>query len=144
MAVIRGTSGAFAAAFPFQIASIPIGTLIASIALILFVFTTLLTWSYYGERAITFIYDRVPGSTLGGEKKLHIAWRVLWCVAIFIGASRESDLIWRMGDIANALMVLPNLLALMMLSGVVFALSRGNRTAGKDFHADTPEEPEEY
>ena len=115
-----------------------------AVALILFVFTTLLTWSYYGERAITFLYDRIPGSTLGGEKILHRIWRVLWCVGIFIGASRESDLIWRMGDIANALMVLPNLLGLLLLSGVVFALARGNRTAGKDFHADTPEEPEEY
>lgn len=138
------TSGAFAAAFPFQIASVPVGTLIASIALILFVFTTLLTWSYYGERAITFIYDRVPGSTLGGEKKLHIAWRVLWCVAIYVGAGRESDLIWRMGDIANALMVLPNLLALLLLSGVVFKLSQGIRNAGPDHIADTPEEPNEY
>ena len=138
------TSGAFAAAFPFAIGSIPLGTLVASLALLLFVFTTLLTWSYYGERAITFLYDRIPGSTLGGEKILHMIWRVLWCVGIFIGASRESDLIWRMGDIANALMVLPNLLGLLLLSGVVFALARGNRTAGKDFHADTPEEPEEY
>ena len=138
------TSGAFAAAFPFAIGSIPLGTLVASLALLLFVFTTLLTWSYYGERAITFLYDRIPGSTLGGEKILHRIWRVLWCVGIFIGASRESDLIWRMGDIANALMVLPNLLGLLLLSGVVFALARGNRTAGKDFHADTPEEPEEY
>ena len=52
----------------------------ASMALLLFVFTTLLTWSYYGERAITFMYDRIPGSTLGGEKILHMIWRVLWCV----------------------------------------------------------------
>ena len=138
------TSGAFAAAFPFAIGSIPLGTLVASLALLLFVFTTLLTWSYYGERAITFLYDRIPGSSLGGEKILHMIWRVLWCVGIFIGASRESDLIWRMGDIANAVMVLPNLLALLLLSGVVFALSRGDKTAGKDFHAETPEEPEEY
>jgi alanine or glycine:cation symporter, AGCS family len=82
------TSGAFAAAFPFTIASIPVGTLIASLALILFVFTTLLTWSYYGERAITFIYDRVPGSTLQGEKRLHLSWRVLWCLVILSAASR--------------------------------------------------------
>ena len=53
------TSGAFAAAFPTEIAGIPLGTLVASTALILFVFTTLLTWSYYGERAITFLYDRI-------------------------------------------------------------------------------------
>ncbi|WJY19217.1 alanine/glycine:cation symporter family protein [Alteriqipengyuania flavescens] len=138
------TSGAFAAAFPFEIAAVPLGTLIASVALLLFVFTTLLTWSYYGERAITFIYDRFPGSTLKGEKVLHMGWRVLWCVGIFVGASRESDLIWRMGDIANALMVVPNLLALLLLSGVVFALARGEKTAGKTFTAETPEEPNEY
>lgn len=138
------TSGAFAAAFPYQIASVPLGTLVASIALILFVFTTLLTWSYYGERAITFIYDRVPGSTRGGEKVLHIMWRVLWCGVIYLGATLPSPLVWRMGDISNAAMALPNLLALALLSGVVFKLAKGDRKAGKDFHADTPEEPEEY
>ncbi|MBA4764083.1 alanine/glycine:cation symporter family protein [Qipengyuania huizhouensis] len=138
------TSGAFAAAFPFEIGSIPLGTLIASVALILFVFTTLLTWSYYGERAITFLYDRVPGSTRGGEKKLHIAWRVIWCIAIFIGATQPSQLVWRLGDISNAAMALPNLLALALLSGVVFKLARGDRTAGPTHTAETPEEPEEY
>lgn len=138
------TSGAFAAAFPLEILSIPIGTLIASIALILFVFTTLLTWSYYGERAITFIYDRVPGSTRGGEKALHMIWRVLWCVVIYIGSTQDLTLVWRLGDISNAAMALPNLLALALLSGVVFKLAQGDKTAGKDFHAETPEEPEEY
>ncbi len=138
------TSGAFAAAFPVEIASIPIGTLVASIALILFVFTTLLTWSYYGERAITFLYDRMKGSTRSGEKKLHMAWRVLWCVVIWLGAAQPSELVWRLGDISNAAMALPNLLALALLSGVVFKLARGERTAGKDHHVATPEEPEEY
>ncbi|MBX7533008.1 alanine:cation symporter family protein [Qipengyuania sp. 1XM1-15A] len=138
------TSGAFAAAFPMQIASIPIGTLIASIALILFVFTTLLTWSYYGERAITFLYDRMKGSNRAGEKKLHMAWRVLWCVVIFLGAAQPSELVWRLGDISNAAMALPNLLALALLSGVVFKLARGEKDAGPTHTADTPEEPEEY
>ncbi len=138
------TSGAFAAAFPVQIASIPIGTLIASTALILFVFTTLLTWSYYGERAITFIYDRVPGSTRGGEKVLHMIWRVLWCVVIYVGSTQDLTLVWRLGDISNAAMALPNLLALALLSGVVFKLAQGHKKAGKDHHADTPEEPNEY
>ncbi|MDX1702897.1 MAG: sodium:alanine symporter family protein [Altererythrobacter ishigakiensis] len=138
------TSGAFAAAFPFEIASIPIGTLIASVALILFVFTTLLTWSYYGERAITFMYDRIPGSTRGGEKILHIIWRLLWCVVIYVGSTQDLQLVWRLGDISNAAMALPNLLALALLSGVVFKLAQGDKTAGNDFHADTKEEPEEY
>ncbi|OZA94133.1 MAG: sodium:alanine symporter family protein [Erythrobacter sp. 34-65-8] len=138
------TSGAFAAAFPALLAGIPIGTLIASVALILFVFTTLVTWSYYGERAITFLYDRVPGSTLRGEKILHMAWRVLWCVVIFIGSFQDLTLIWRLGDISNAAMALPNLIALLLLSGVVFALARGDRTAGPTHTAKTPEEPNEY
>jgi AGCS family alanine or glycine:cation symporter len=138
------TSGAFAAAFPWAIAGIPLGTLIASVALILFVFTTLLTWSYYGERAITFLYDRVPGSNRAGEKMLHIIWRVIWCIGIFIGATQPSQLVWRLGDISNASMALPNLLALLLLSGVVFKLAKGDRTAGKDYHKETPEEPDEY
>ncbi|MXP48408.1 amino acid carrier protein [Altererythrobacter luteolus] len=138
------TSGAFAAAFPFEIFNVPIGTLIASIALILFVFTTLLTWSYYGERAITFIYDRVPGSTRAGEKVLHMIWRVLWCVVIYLGSTLDLTLVWRMGDISNAAMALPNLLALALLSGVVFKLAQGDRKAGPDHHVDTPEEPNEY
>jgi AGCS family alanine or glycine:cation symporter len=138
------TSGAFAAAFPFEIFAIPLGTLVASVALILFVFTTLLTWSYYGERAITFLYDRFPGSNRRGEKALHIGWRVVWCVAIFVGATQPSQLVWRLGDISNAAMALPNLLALLLLSGVVFRLAKGERKAGKDFQAETPEEPNEY
>ncbi|TRD10964.1 alanine:cation symporter family protein [Erythrobacter insulae] len=138
------TSGAFAAAFPFEVIGVPVGTLIASIALILFVFTTLLTWSYYGERAITFIYDRVPGSTRGGEKILHMIWRVLWCVVIYLGSTLDLTLVWRMGDIANAAMALPNLLALLLLSGVVFKLAQGQKDAGPTHIADTPEEPNEY
>lgn len=138
------TSGAFAAAFPFALGGIPLGTLVASVALILFVFTTLLTWSYYGERAITFIYDRVPGSTRKGEKALHVAWRLIWCLAIYIGATQQLELVWRLGDISNAAMALPNLLALALLSGVVFKLAKGDRTAGPDHTRATPEEPEEY
>ncbi|MGB3711259.1 MAG: alanine/glycine:cation symporter family protein [Erythrobacter sp.] len=138
------TSGAFAAAFPLDLFGVPIGTLVASIVLILFVFTTLLTWSYYGERAITFMYDRIPGSSRGGEKVLHIIWRVLWCVVIYAGSTLDLSLVWRMGDISNAAMALPNLLALALLSGVVFKLARGDRLAGKDHVEATPEEPEEY
>ncbi len=138
------TSGAFAAAFPVQVFNVPVGTLIASTALILFVFTTLLTWSYYGERAITFLYDRIPGSTRGGEKVLHLVWRIIWCVAIFIGSFQDLTLVWRLGDIANAAMALPNILALMLLSGVVFKLAQGDKTAGPTHTADTPEEPNEY
>ena len=134
------TSGAFGAAFSFPILGVPIGTLVASVALILFVFTTLLTWSYYGERAITYIYDRIPGATLGGEKILHFLWRLLWCFAIYVGSFQDLTLVWRLGDISNAVMTLPNIIALLALSGVVFAMAKGNRTAGEDHGRETPEE----
>ncbi|WP_448585282.1 alanine/glycine:cation symporter family protein [Thermaurantiacus sp.] len=124
------TSGAFAAAFPWTVAGVPLGALIASIALILFVFTTLVTWSYYGERAATFLYERFGATSGSGERRLLLAWRLLWCVAIVIGSFQDLTLVWRLGDIMNAAMALPNLVALLLLSGVVFALARGERTAG--------------
>ncbi|MGI8706379.1 MAG: alanine/glycine:cation symporter family protein [Sphingomicrobium sp.] len=134
------TAGAFSAAFPFAIGHISLGALVASVALLLFVFTTLLTWSYYGERAITYLYDRLPGATPGGERVLHIIWRIFWCVMIWFGSFQELELVWRMGDIANAAMALPNLIALAVLAPVVFALARGHRSAGRDHGRECPPE----
>lgn len=125
------TSGAFAAAFPLKVFGVAIGTLIASVALMLFVFTTLITWSYYGERAITFLYDQIPGSTRKGELVLHLIWRVLWCVVIFIGSLAPLGFVWRLGDVANAAMALPNLIALTALSGVIFAIARNGKGTGR-------------
>ena len=117
------TEAAYATAFPLQVfGTVTLGGLIASIALILFVFTTLITWGYYGERAATYLFGM----------KLAIPFRLFWVVMIFIGSFQEIELVWRLGDIANAAMALPNLIALALLSGVVFALARGNKTAGKD------------
>lgn len=134
------TSGAYGQAFPFEIFGIAAGTLVVSVALILFVFTTLLTWSYYGERAITYLYDLLPNASLSGERKLHLAWRIIWCVVIFIGSFAPLDLVWRLGDISNAAMALPNIIGLLALSGVVFALAKGHRSAGKDHGRETPAE----
>jgi AGCS family alanine or glycine:cation symporter len=119
------TSAAFAAAFPLEVFGIAFGTLVASVALLLFVFTTLLTWSYYGQRAITFLYDLVPGSSARGEKVLHTIWRIVWCLVIFVGSFAPLGFVWRLGDISNAAMALPNLIALAALSGVVFAIAKG-------------------
>ncbi len=125
------TAGAFAAAFPWSFGGISLGAAVASIALILFVFTTLITWSYYGERALTFLYGRLGGRSAEGERRLLLAWRLLWCVAIFIGSYQDLTLVWRLGDIANAAMALPNLIALAALSGVVFAIARGEIGAAR-------------
>ncbi|MDP1874993.1 sodium:alanine symporter family protein [Phenylobacterium sp.] len=116
------TEAAYSAAFPLEVFGFAIGGLIASVALILFVFTTLLTWSYYGERAVTHLF---------GEK-LAIPFRLLWVLMIFIGSFQEITFVWRLGDISNASMALPNLVALALLSGVVFKLAKGDRKAGPD------------
>ncbi|MFN3538079.1 alanine/glycine:cation symporter family protein [Brevundimonas sp.] len=117
------TLAAYSAVFPHLLfGSTTIGGFIASVVLIMFVFTTLLTWSYYGERAATHLFG----------PKVAIPWRLLWVMMIMVGAVQEIEFVWRMGDIANAAMALPNLIAIAALSAVVFALSRGEKTAGKD------------
>jgi AGCS family alanine or glycine:cation symporter len=117
------TEAAYAAAFPFKVfGDISLGALVASAALLLFVFTTLITWGYYGERAATHLFGQ----------RLALPFRLFWVVMIFIGSFQHIELVWRLGDIANAAMALPNIIALIMLSGVVFALARGDKTAGKD------------
>jgi AGCS family alanine or glycine:cation symporter len=116
------TLAAYSQTFPHLLfRDVTIGGLVASVALIFFVFTTLLTWSYYGERAATFLF--------GGW--VAIPWRLLWVAMIVVGSFQEIEFVWRLGDIANAAMALPNLVALLALSGVVFALARGDKEAGR-------------
>lgn len=119
------TSAAFAAVFSTPIAGIALGKLVASLALILFVFTTLVTWSYYGERAATYLFGHWA----------EIPWRVIWCLMIVVGSFQDIEVIWKTGDLSNAIMIFPNVIALIALSGVVVALAKGNRTAGVD-HGD--------
>jgi AGCS family alanine or glycine:cation symporter len=116
------TLAAYGAAFPQTIFGQSFGVILVSVALILFVFTTLITWSYYGERAATHLFG----------SKVAIPWRLLWVTMIVVGAFQQIEFVWRMGDIANAAMALPNLIALAALSGIVFALARGEKTAGRD------------
>ncbi len=116
------TLAAYSQVFPQVIfGDTTVGGLVVSACLIMFVFTTLLTWSYYGERAATHLFGQ----------RVAIPWRLLWVGMIFVGSFQQIEFVWRMGDIANAAMALPNLVALAALSGVVFALARGDRTAGR-------------
>ncbi|SFL97284.1 alanine/glycine:cation symporter family protein [Marinobacter zhejiangensis] len=102
------TSMAFADALP------GVGNYIVAIALAIFAFTTILGWSFYGERCVEFLF---------GVKAI-VPYRVLWVVAIFFGATSDLGFIWLLADTLNALMALPNLIALVLLSPVVFKLTR--------------------
>ncbi len=90
---------------------IPYGSILVTIALLFFAYSTVLGWSYYGEKCFYYLV---------GDKGL-IPYRVIFCLTVFIGAVTELDLVWSIADTFNAAMCLPNLLALLLLSGVIVA-----------------------
>lgn len=102
--------------------AIPMGDWYIAFILAFFAFTTILGWSYYGERAIAF---------LGGEK-LVMPFRLVWVAMVFVGALQQVDVIWRLGGIANAAMAAPNLIALIFLSGMVFKITKEHDAKIKD------------
>jgi len=91
-----------------------IGPLILSVGLLTFVFSTILGWSYYGEKACEYL--------LGSSAIL--PYRFLWVIAVMIGSLVKLQAVWNFADIANALMAVPNLIALLGLSGVIVAETR--------------------
>ncbi|WP_188151223.1 alanine/glycine:cation symporter family protein [Teredinibacter waterburyi] len=95
-------------------AVLPYGDKLVSFALCLFAFTTILGWSYYGERCVEYLL---------GEKSVY-PFRLLWVAAIPIGVLVSLDTVWIVADIMNGLMAIPNLIALILLSGVVARLTR--------------------
>ena len=94
--------------------SIPFGEYIITFGLVVFAFTTILGWSYYGERCAEYIF---------GEKII-LPYRILWIIAAFVGASQKVNLIWILADVMNGFMAIPNLIALALLSPVIFKVTR--------------------
>lgn len=91
-------------------AKIPyIGAPLLSFGLLTFAFSTILGWSYYGERAVEYLKG----------KNWMIAYRVLYIAAIFIGSVADLGVVWNIADCMNALMAIPNLLSLLFLNGIV-------------------------
>jgi AGCS family alanine or glycine:cation symporter len=90
------------------------GYWILSTGILTFAFSTILGWSYYGERAVEYL----------GGKRLIKPYRILWVIAVFFGAILNLSLVWNIADIMNALMALPNLLSLLLLSGVAVKETR--------------------
>lgn len=93
---------------------LPFGGNILSLCIILFAFTTMLGWSYYGERCAQFL--------LG--PKVVMPFRVLWVIGVFVGTQMSLGLVWKMSDSLNGMMAIPNLIALLLLSPVVFKLTQ--------------------
>jgi AGCS family alanine or glycine:cation symporter len=91
------------------------GGAIVAIALALFAYSTLIGWSYYGEKALEYLV---------GSTKLATPYRILWVAAAFAGAVTSLDTVWAVADVMNGAMAVPNLIALVGLSGVVRAEAR--------------------
>ncbi|MDR0964709.1 MAG: alanine:cation symporter family protein [Clostridium sp.] len=103
------TSSAFATIFG------PIGGQFVAIAIMLFAFTTILGWSFYGERAITYLFGR----------KAVVPYKVIFVGFIMIGCTIPLKLVWDISDTLNGFMSIPNLFAITLMSGQVFAMIRG-------------------
>jgi AGCS family alanine or glycine:cation symporter len=116
-----GVSGASLTSMAFAEA-IPGGDLIVTVGLCLFAFTTMIGWSFYGERCVVYLF---------GTKAI-MPFRIAWVIAIPVGTVIELDMVWLIADTLNAFMAIPNLIALLLLSPLVFKIT-------KDYFANTGE-----
>lgn len=109
-----GETGAALSMLAFNTALPEVGSTVVSLGLAVFAFTTVLGWSYYGERCAEFLFGI----------RVILPYRLLWVAAIMVGALGKLELIWLLADVLNGLMAIPNLIALVVLSPVVFKLTR--------------------
>lgn len=104
-----------------------IGPIVLTLGLLTFVFSTILGWSYYGEKAAEYLF---------GSKVIK-PYRYLWVIFVMIGSVLSLNIVWTFADITNALMALPNLVSLIFLSKVIVNetqkyLWSGNLEQGND------------
>lgn len=96
-------------------AKIPyIGTPVLSFGIVTFAFSTILGWTYYSQKAVEYL----------GGKKVMLAYRVVWIIMIYVGSVVNLSLVWSFADIVNAFMAVPNLISLLLLSGVIVKETR--------------------
>ena len=91
-----------------------VGPLVLAVGLLTFVFSTILGWSYYGEKAAEYLFG----------PKIILPYRWLWVAAVMVGSVATLSAVWAFADIANGLMALPNLVSLLLLNGVIAAETR--------------------
>ena len=108
-----GQSGPSLTTLAFS-SAMPGGEYVVAIGLCLFAFTTMIGWSFYGERCVVFLL---------GTRAI-LPFRILWVLAIPVGTVVQLDLVWLIADTLNAFMAIPNLVALLLLGPLVFKLTR--------------------
>ncbi|MEA4854585.1 MAG: sodium:alanine symporter family protein [Christensenella sp.] len=93
----------------------PAGGYIVTIGLILFAFSTVLGWSYYGEKGLEFLV---------GSPKANYVYRAVFAAVILVGAVASLDMVWSFAEAINGLMAIPNLISLVVLSGVIVSQTK--------------------
>jgi AGCS family alanine or glycine:cation symporter len=108
-----GVSGADLTTMAFG-AALPGGEYVVAFGLCLFAFTTMIGWSFYGERCVVFLF---------GTSAI-LPFRILWVLAVPVGTLVQLEVVWLVADTLNAFMAIPNLIALVLLGPFVFKLTR--------------------
>jgi AGCS family alanine or glycine:cation symporter len=110
---MKGLKGASLTRAAF--AEIPyVGPIVLTVGLLTFVFSTILGWSYYGEKAAEYLWG----------KKIIKPYRWLWVIAVMVGSVMSLPAVWSFADIANGLMAIPNLISLIALNAIIVAETR--------------------
>ena len=117
----KGLTGALLSSTAFCSAYGEIGGQLSTIALVLFAWSTLIGWGYYGEKALQY---------LAGDKAIPV-YRTLFVAVVYLGCVSRLETVWTLSDIFNGLMALPNLIALLLLSPLVAAETRAYIAARK-------------
>lgn len=125
---VKGLEGAAVTQSAFSSVFGNIGSLVLTLSLALFAFTTILGWSYYGERCVEFVF---------GTKGITI-YRCIFVFMVAFGGYLQLQVIWKIADIVNGLMALPNLIALLVLSPIIIKETKSyfKRMAGVKNHVD--------
>ncbi|MFA6335031.1 MAG: alanine/glycine:cation symporter family protein [Bacteroidales bacterium] len=126
---IDHTQGAILTKIAFS--KVPFGSVILTVGIITFAFSTILGWSYYGERAVEYL----------SGKKYILTYRIAWIIAVFVGSVVNLSLVWTIADSMNALMAIPNLVSLLLLSKVLMKETNKYLWSGKLDMVDTEEIP---
>ncbi len=108
-----GENGAALSTLAFATSLPGVGSYVVVFGLVVFAFTTILGWSYYGERCAEYLFGT----------KVIWPYRLLWLCAIPVGAMSKLTLVWLFADILNGMMAIPNLIALALLSPVIFRMT---------------------
>ena len=103
---------AFSGVFGGKLAAVVI-----AVGLSLFALSTILSWALYGSRCVEFLFGKAA-------RPATMIYKVIFCIVLIIGSTLGLDIVWNIGDALNGLMAIPNLIALLLLSGTIIKITK--------------------